>query len=109
MATDAPTSIGKGYGVVRGYPGDLTLYFCEVPSGSAYATGGVDLTLPTEVKGLDLLFVIIANPNDGTRVWQWDGSRTAPKLFARDAFVTQEGAGAITPVTLDVMMVFASS
>lgn len=71
-----------------------------------YVTGGMTITLPDEVSDFKFEGILITKGNDGTRRWDWNGSRTAPKLLAYDAFVTEEGnATSIASIVLEVILV----
>lgn len=59
-----------------------------------YVTGGYAIVLPDEIAELQLVDVLMSKAHDGTRRWEWDGSQSAPKLLAYDAFATEEGNGA---------------
>ncbi len=70
-----------------------------------YLTGGMDLTLPDEISDRRFDGIILTKANDGTRRWDWNGSRTAPKLLAYDAFVTEEGnATSIAGIVLEAIV-----
>ena len=56
-----------------------------------YATGGVAVTLPDEIRGKTLVAVDLLEHHDGTRHYYWDSS--ASKIVALDAFATEEGNG----------------
>jgi hypothetical protein len=56
---------------------------------ASYATGGEPLTLPDDISGRELKAVFLLNPLDGTRVYQWDGSTSAPKIIGYTALNTQ--------------------
>lgn len=49
---------------------------------ASYPTGGEPLALPADVTGRELKAVVLLNPLDGTRIYQWDGSTTTPKIQA---------------------------
>jgi hypothetical protein len=50
---------------------------------NSYATNGEVFTLPSGLAlGRELKAIILTNPYDGTRFYQWDGSKTAPKITA---------------------------
>lgn len=92
-ATGTPSlSAGSSYGPVRAFGlGSVTLAFATVTVGATYATGGQPVTLPGEIAGRTLAAITVLNPHDGTRLWVWNGSTSAPTLMAYDAFATQEG------------------
>ena len=74
--------------------------FKIVPSAS-YATGGETIALPADAKLGDIVAIELITRHDGTRIWEWNGSTTAPKVIAYDAFATQEGnATDVSAVTL---------
>ena len=106
-ATPSQTG-GSSFGKVRGFGiNGMTFYFASVLAGATYATGGQPVTPPPEISGKDLLAVTVLNPHDGTRIWSWNGSTTAPKLVAYDAFATQEGNGTdVSAVPLVLMWVY---
>ena len=105
-ASSAPSSFGS----VKSNSGNLVLTIAEVAMGSAstdYATGGQPVTLPTGMPGA-LVAVVPLEAHDGTRMWFWNGSRSAPKLVAYDAFATEEGnATTVNSVTLTVLFISA--
>lgn len=105
-ATGTPDAAGgSSYGIARAYGiGGVTFYIDSVTAGATYATGGQPVTAPPEISGKDLLGVVVLTPHDGTRHWVWDGSTSAPKLMAYDAFATQEGNGADTSATTLTLM-----
>lgn len=93
--TAAPTLLGPGTRLrtVNG-PGVIEEYLITVAPGSAatdYATGGQPFTMPTKVDGCEFDSLVVIASTPATRTWRWDGSRTAPKLIAYDAFATEEG------------------
>ena len=49
---------------------------------ASYATGGDTLTLPSDITKRGLAAVVILNPLDGTRIYQWNGSTATPKIQA---------------------------
>ncbi len=54
--------------------------------GASYPTGGETVTLPTDLRPGDLSGFQILNPMPGAatdRIYGWDGSLTAPKVFAK--------------------------
>ena len=88
--------------VTRMGPGNShrEVIFQIVPSAS-YATGGETISLPADAKLGDLVAIELITRHDGTRIWEWNGSKTAPKVIAYDAFATQEGnATDVSGVTL---------
>lgn len=75
-------------------PGTYEHYLCTFLGGSAatdYATNGQTISLPTEIKGAQFVSAEVIAVSALTRRWEWDGSQSAPKLVARDAFATEEG------------------
>jgi len=74
---------------------------------SNYATGGVELTMPSSIKGKQLRAIDLITRHDGTRLWEWDGSTSTPKLKAYDAFATEEGAATVvSSVTLYAWLIY---
>lgn len=111
-ATAAPTFLaslgGNALGQVRAFGGGtlkLGIYNITPASGASdYATGGQDITAPADVSG-EFLFAAVLGRTPLTRTWHWNGSQSAPKLIAEDAFGTQEGAGAdVSGDTLYVLL-----
>ena len=85
----------------------VDIVMVTITMSSSYATGGETLTLPASIKGKQLRAVHLINRHDGTRVWEWDGSTTTPKLKAYDAFATEEGAGTnVSSVTLKALLIY---
>jgi hypothetical protein len=78
---DTTSTAGRGYIEFEGGRNALLVYVTFVMSAS-YATGGDTLTLPSDVTGRELKAVIILNPLDGTRMYQWNGDTAAPKIMA---------------------------
>lgn len=58
---------------------------------ASYATGGEPFAAATGfgLNSRELEAIIILNPYDGTRFYQWDGSKTSPKIIG---FVMSTGA-----------------
>ena len=85
MASGTPTVEQAGsVAPVRSFTRSDTRVVCEIILG-AYVTGGIVLTQPAEVKGLDLQAVNILNPVidvAGDELYSWNGSKTAPKITA---------------------------
>lgn len=86
MATSTPTTLSPPViGPVRSLGLSDTRCVIRFTLG-VYATAGAVLTLPTdEVKGLDLKGVNILTPISPTgaiRYYSWDGSVSAPKVYA---------------------------
>lgn len=86
MATSTPTILSPGAtGPVRSV-GQLSDTRCVVRfTVGTYPTGGAPLTLPDEVRGLELRGVSILTPISATgaiRYYSWDGSTTDPKVYA---------------------------
>lgn len=103
-ATAAPTILSGVRLKAAIGPGSMEEYLITVAPGSAstdYATGGQTFTMPTKIKGVEFDSLVVVSSTPLTRTWQWDGSRTAPKLIALDAFATQEGNG--TTVNTDTL------
>lgn len=84
-ATTATTTNTSGRGEVF-FEGGRRALLVEISftMSSSYATGGDTLSLPTTALklGRELEAVIILNPLDGTRIYQWDGNKTTPKIQA---------------------------
>lgn len=81
-ATTAVTTNTSGRGEVF-FEGGRRALLVEISftMSNSYATGGDTLTLPSGLAlGRELEAVILMNPYDGTRFYQWDGSKTAPKI-----------------------------
>lgn len=75
-------------------------------STDTYLTGGMTVTLPDEVSDFKFEGILLTKGFDTVRQWQWDGSRTTPKLLAYDAFATQEGnATSLSGVVLEAILV----
>jgi len=94
-ATADPTLLGPGTRSrqING-PGTVEEYLISFAPGSAstdYATNGQTFTMPSKVKGVEFDSLVVISSTPATRTWRWDGSRTAPKLVAYDAFATEEG------------------
>lgn len=83
-ATTAITTNTSGRGEVFFEGGRRALLVeVEFTMSNSYATGGDTLTLPSGLSLYrELEAVIILNPLDGTRIYQWDGSKTTPKIMA---------------------------
>lgn len=85
-------------------PGSYEQYLVTLLGGSAvtdYATGGQTVALPTKIKGAQFVSAQVLAVSALTRTWVWNGSQSAPKLIAQDAFATQEGAA--TTVNADTI------
>lgn len=81
----------------------LTITFA---SGDTYLTNGMAVTLPAEIDERRLVDIILTKAHDGTRRWEWDGSRSAPMILAYDAHATEEGNGAdIAGIVLRAILV----
>lgn len=79
----------------------------SITMSSSYATGGETLTLPADIRAKQLLAVDLITRHDGTRLWEWDGSTTTPKLKAYDAFATEEGAATnVSGTTLYAYLIY---
>ena len=76
---------------------------------NSYATGGDTVTLPGEVSGKDLLGLEILNWNDGTRMYVWDGSVSAPKIKSLTALPATQSTAAtdLSAVILRIRFTFA--
>lgn len=88
--------------VTRMGPGNShrEVLFRIVPSAT-YATGGETISLPADAKIGDIVAIELVTRHDGTRIWEWNGSTSAPKVIAYDAFATEEGNGTnVSSVTL---------
>lgn len=77
-------------------PGTYETYLVTMAGGSAssdYATGGqtFSLTDVADYRGAQFVSLEVIAVSAITRRWEWDGSQSAPKLVARDAFATEEG------------------
>lgn len=106
--TGTPTLLGTGLGDVLGRSkGPLHFIIGTATAGATYATGGQPVTAPAGVQGTKLKGIIILNPHDGTRLWVWDGSTSAPKLKAYDAFATEEANATDTSaVSLTLLYIY---
>lgn len=68
-----------------------------VAMSASYPTGGESVTLPADLRTGDLIGFTIINPLPGAatdRVYGWDGSLTAPKIFAKVISTAAEVANA---------------
>lgn len=75
-------------------PGTVEEWLITVAPGSAstdYATNGQPFTMPSHLHGLEFDSLVVIASTPATRTWRWNGSRSAPKLIAYDAFATEEG------------------
>lgn len=78
---------------------------------NSYSTGGDTLSIPggTDIRGKDLLLVHICTSSDGTRLYDWDGNRTTPKIKAYSAIGTEVAAATnLSAVTIRAELVYAS-
>lgn len=85
-------------------PGTYETYLITCAGGSAttdYATGGQPFSLPSDCAGAQFVSLEVISRTPLTRQWSWNGSQSAPKLMAEDAFATQEGNG--TTVNSDTL------
>jgi hypothetical protein len=106
--TGAVTLLGSGLGLTLGLGGSNYLFVLgSANAGATYATGGQPVTPPEGVVGKKLKGIVVLTYHDGTRLWVWDGSTSAPKLKAYDAFATEEANGTNTSgVTLQLLFIF---
>lgn len=106
--TVAPTLIGSSDGpALARSDGRLVFILGTFTAGATYATGGQPLTEPAGVQGMSFKGIAILNPFDGTRRWVWDGSTSAPKLLAYDAYDTEEGAATdVSAVSLTAIFIY---
>ena len=85
MASGAPVVQKPGsVGPVRSVTRSDTRVVASVVLG-AYVTGGIVVTLPDEVKGLDLVAINVMNPIidvAGDELYSWNGDAAAPKITA---------------------------
>lgn len=110
MAAATAVFVGGSVGPARIVDsGDAIFVPCTITVGATYATGGNPLTLPDGVDELQLIAVHLVQRHDGTRIWEWDGSVTAPKLKAYSAFATEQSNGNNTSgVTLFAILLMRS-
>jgi hypothetical protein len=90
-ATATPTLTGLGAPIGELHSiGDVNMYLVPFTTtmSNSYATGGDTLTLPN-IKGKVLRQVIITASSDGTRLYNWNQSATAPTIIAYSALGTQ--------------------
>lgn len=108
--TSTTTPVSKGIQAkvnVLGAGNNPNMVLVSITGMSNYATGGVALTMPTDIKGQQLVCLDLITRHDGTRIWEWDGSTSAPKLKAYDAFATEEGAATVvSSVTLYAWLIY---
>lgn len=103
--------MGQGVGslLVNGANGNMVVPVSFTLS-SSYATGGDTLTLPTsppQFAGWQLQSVIVLNPMDGTRIYSWNASATAPKIQAWTAIATEVTAATdLHTVTIQALLYF---
>jgi hypothetical protein len=77
-------------------PGSVEEYLLTIVPGSAstdYATNGQPFVMPSDIKGAQFDSLQVLSRTPLTRQWSWNGSQSAPKLVAEDAFATEEGNG----------------
>lgn len=85
-------------------PGTYEEYLITCAPGSAstdYATNGQPFSLTSDFAGAEFVSLNVLASTPQTRVWKWNGSQSAPKLMAHDAFATEEGNG--TTVNTDTL------
>lgn len=86
MASGAPSVQRAGsHGPVRSISRGDTRVVASVVLG-AYVTGGIVVTLPAGVPGLDLVAINVLNPfiDEGVdKLYSWNGSASAPKITAK--------------------------
>jgi hypothetical protein len=106
--TSAVTLLGSGEGPVVSLGGRPYLMILGTfTAGSTYATGGQPVTLPLGVEGRKFKGILLMTYHDGTRTWVWDGSTSAPKLKAYDAFSTEEAnATNVSAVSHTALFIF---
>ena len=87
-STTASAAVGQSSRNVtsQGMPSNVSLCQFSTKMSSSYATGGDTVTLPSDVKGAEVIGLIVMNWSDGTRFYQWDGTAGAsPKIKAMTA------------------------
>lgn len=88
------------------------LVFATITLSSSYSTGGDTLTFPygataAQSRGKRLRAVVVLRPADGTRIYSWNGSTSAPTIQAFTAIATEVTAATnLSAVTLPVLFVF---
>jgi len=88
-ATAAPTNVGGLYETVRGYSrGGITCVPGTITMSGSYTTGGDPVTLP-KGRGMKLRGIQLLVRYDGTRLYEWNGSITAPTIKAWSALGTE--------------------
>lgn len=112
MATSTPTIQAPGVtGPVRSV-GQLSDTRCIVSfTMGTYPTGGSPLTLPDEVKGLDLKAVHVLTPISKTganRYYGWNGDAASPTILAMVASTGAEVANDtnLSAVTIKAELIF---
>lgn len=107
MATAAPVVPRPGsVAPVRSVTRGDTRVVCSVVLG-AYVTGGIVLTLPDEIRGMDLLAINVMNaiPEVAVdRMYGWDGSVSAPKIIAKVISTASELANASATSTAPLFL-----
>lgn len=90
----------------------LTLVPVTITFGATdtYVTGGYQIVLPDQVSEMGFDNVYITKDFDGTSLWRWDGSRSAPKLVAYSAFATElaNASAAIQNKVVELILVLKS-
>jgi hypothetical protein len=83
-------------GPAHSLPGGVHQVFIDLTVGATYATNGNPIVLTAE--GLFGVFVglQLLRYNDGTRYWDWNGSRVAPTIKSFTAFQTETSNGTST-------------
>lgn len=105
--------MGQGIGpmMAQGGLGNLLVPVSFTMSNS-YSTGGDTLTLPTSppmFAGWQLQAVIMLNSSDTTRIYQWTGSATTPKLQAFSALGTEVTAATdLHTTTIQALLYFTA-
>lgn len=107
-ATSTPTKLGSGEGEVMAIgKGRIVRVLTSLTMSTSYATGGDTVTLDPDIRGLKLRGLLILNPFDGTRRYEWDGSTSTPKIKALSAFATEVAAATnLGAVTLQVEFIY---
>ncbi len=107
MSTAAPIVQRVGsVGPVRSITRSDTRVVCSVVLG-AYVTGGIVLTLPDELRGMDLLAINVMNAVTEVgvdRIYGWNGSVSAPKIIAKVISTAAELANASATSTAPLFL-----
>ncbi len=97
-AYGTPTLTGQPTAAMTEIQGLGAINMLRIPTSvtptSSYDTGGSAVTLPAGVQGWTLHAVEIKNWNNGTRMYCWDGSVSAPKIKALTALPATEALAA---------------